>query len=142
MVDQRTDYASQDQEQSKCGTLQMARLSRSPCHKAYKIINRNFGNAIEKAKSDHWKEWIEHVDGDNIWTVHEYMKADPTDYGKQRIPELKTPNGTTATTTVQKAEQLASMFFPPKRPHNVGDRRFDEHNLPRAPVSNFPYIHN
>ena len=62
-----------------------------PCHEKYRIINSNIGNAIERAKADHWEEWIEHVNGYSIWSIHKYMKADPTDYGEQRIPGLKKP---------------------------------------------------
>ena len=50
-------------------------------HEAYKMISKKFAKTIEKAKADHWKEWIEHVSSDDLWSIHRYMKTDPTDYG-------------------------------------------------------------
>lgn len=58
---------------------------------------------IKKAKADHWSKWINHIGGSDIWLVHHYMKANPTDYGKQQIPSLKNKDGTYAQSSTDKA---------------------------------------
>jgi hypothetical protein len=52
-------------------------------HIEYKLANKTFVKAIEKAKADHWSNWIKHIRGDDIWLIHHYMKATPTNHGKQ-----------------------------------------------------------
>jgi D-mannonate dehydratase len=99
-------------------------LPDQPCHKEYKIINRNFGNAIERPNRTTGKN------GSNTSTETAYRR-------KTMDRQPQTPNGTTATTTAQKAKQLASTLFPLERPHNVGDHRFDKPNPPELlfPIS-------
>src|SRR5258706_10749384 len=77
----------------------------------------------------HWKD---------IWTIHRYMQANPTDYGHQRVPALKKLDGTTATTNDQKAEQLANTFFPLERPLRQHEHQFIKINPPTAIFSRFP----
>ena len=87
---------------------------------------------------EHWKEWIEHVSGDDIWTVHRYMKDNPTDYGCQKVPDLKRPNGTYTSSNKEKADQLANTFFPPEKPLEQDKHQFTEANPPKANNSQFP----
>ena len=109
-----------------------------PSHLNYKTISRQFANAIESAKANHWQEWINHASGDDIWTIHKYMNSNPTDYGRQRIPALKKPDGTSTTTNEQKARQLANTFFPPERPLGQQEHLFVEENPPTTNHSKFP----
>jgi hypothetical protein len=44
------------------------------------------------------------------------MKAEPMDYGWQKIPDLKSANGTSNTTNEDKSKILAEMFFPTECP--------------------------
>lgn len=48
--------------------------------------------------------------GNDLWSVHRSMKADPTDYGHQHIPDLENIDGTHTTTSEEKAERLANTF--------------------------------
>ena len=104
----------------------------------YQTENRTFAAAIEKAKAKHWKEWINHASGENIWAIHRYMKANPTDYGCQQIPALKKPDRTSATSNNQKAEQLANTFFPPERPLGQHEHQFVKIEPPTTRQSKFP----
>jgi hypothetical protein len=113
-------------------------LPNHPSHSEYKTINKLFARAIKSAKLNHWKEWIEQAKGTDIWTIHRYMKANPTDYGCQHIPNLKQTDGSLATTNEEKAKCLASTFFPQERPLNNWDHQFVKSNPPRAPESKFP----
>ncbi len=113
-------------------------LPEHPCHLNYKKESVIFTRAIKKAKADHWQEWINHATGEDTWTIHRYMKANPTDYGCQRVPALKKPDRTTATTNDQKAKQLANTFFPPERPLGQHEHQFIKINPPTAIFSRFP----
>ena len=113
-------------------------LPEHPSHTEYRTLNANFARAIESAKASHWKDWIEHTSGADIWTIHKYMKANPTNYRKQRIPDLRLPDGTTATLNEAKAKGLANMFFPPERPLNWNEHIFKERSPPKALQSKFP----
>jgi hypothetical protein len=109
-----------------------------PCHAQYKTLNKAFAREIERAKADHWRDWIDHASGEDIWSIHKYMKANPTDYGSQRIPNLKNPDGSTATTNDAKATRLADTFFPPETPLMEHEHIFEEKNPPRVQHSTFP----
>lgn len=102
------------------------------------MLNRNFARAIEKAKATHWQEWIDHAGGKGIWAIHRYMKANPTDYGRQHIPDLRIPGGTTATSNEMKAKCLADTFFPHECPLNRNEHLFIELNTPKAIQTKFP----
>ena len=73
-----------------------------------------------------------------MWNIHKYMKANPTDYGRQRIPDLKLSDGTTASSNESKAKGLANTFFPPERPLNWDKHIFEERNPPKACESKLP----
>jgi ribonuclease HI len=113
-------------------------LPEHPSHAEYRRLDADFARAIENAKTTHWKEWIEHASGADVWTIHKYMKANPTDYGRQRIPDLKLPNGSVASSNEAKAKGLANTFFPPERPLNWDEHIFEERDPPRARQSKFP----
>ena len=63
-------------------------LQNHPSHDKYQKTQKEFAMAIDKAKANHWKEWIEHISGDNLWKVNKYMSASPTDHSCQHIPHL------------------------------------------------------
>jgi hypothetical protein len=63
-------------------------LPAHPSHEEYRKIMKEFAKAIDKAKASHWREWIEHVSGDDLWKVNKYMSASPSDYSCQCIPHL------------------------------------------------------
>ena len=73
-----------------------------------------------------------------MWNIHKYMKANPTDYRRQCIPDLKLSDGTTASLNKSKAKGLANTFFPPERPLNWEEHIFMERNPPKACESKFP----
>ena len=110
-----------------------------PSHDEYRKISRSFARAIEKAKAEHWNKWIKHIGGDDIWSIHHYMRSDPTDYGKQRIPNiLNKDKKTYACSNSEKAQRLAETFFPPAQPPPPNEHQFEETHPPRAHGSSFP----
>jgi hypothetical protein len=106
-------------------------------HGEYCKILKEFAKAINEAKANHWKEWIEHVSRDDLWKVNKYMSISPSDYSCQQIPHLNRPNRTKTTTGNEKAKRLAEVFFPLPidSPDNVP--AFEECNPPIAPPTKF-----
>ena len=113
-------------------------LPEHPSHEEYRSITKKYARAIEKAKADHWSEWIKHIGGDDIWSIHNYMRANPTDYGKQRIPNIMKADGTYACTNSDKAQCLAETFFPPVQPPLPDKHQFKEKHPPTTHESSFP----
>ncbi|KAG5736093.1 hypothetical protein E4T56_gene6291 [Termitomyces sp. T112] len=77
---------------------------------------REMADAIQSAKESHWKEWLENIDAQQIYTANKYVVRDPSNFSCDRVPSLKTSvDGTPsmATTNAAKAEALAESFFPP-----------------------------
>ena len=109
-----------------------------PSHLNYQTENRAVTVAIKKAKAEHWKEWINHASGEDIWAIHRYMKVNPTDYGHQQILALKKPDRTSVTSNDQKAEQLANTFFLPERPLRQHEHQFVKIEPPTTRQSKFP----
>jgi hypothetical protein len=103
-------------------------LPEHPSHGEYRTIQREFASAIDQAKADHWKEWIEHIEGHDLWKVNKYMSASPSDYSRQRIPHLNCPNGTKTNTSDKKAERLAEVFFPTPTDPPDSVPTFEEHD--------------
>lgn len=77
-----------------------------------------YGEAIMKAKTQHWRDFLEDASADDLWTANRYLKEPAGDGGKARIPTLKMTNAdgsvTKITTNKGKTELLAKSFFPAK----------------------------
>ncbi|KAG5731524.1 hypothetical protein E4T56_gene5479 [Termitomyces sp. T112] len=82
-------------------------------------LSRKMADAIQSAKESHWKEWLENIDVQQIYTANKYVVCDPSDFSCDRVPSLKTSvDGmpSMATTNAAKGEALAESFFPPPPP--------------------------
>ena len=47
---------------------------------------------IKKAKEEHWLNYLENMEGTDIWNVHKYLVSEPSDSFISRIPSLYTNN--------------------------------------------------
>lgn len=96
---------------------QMRGLPLHPCHEEYKSLKNQYANEIASTKKQHWIDWLEDIEGNDLWTANRYISSDPSDGGKARIPTLvlKKPDGSTieATTNAEKSTLIAEAFFPP-----------------------------
>jgi len=112
-------------------------LPEHPSHNEYRIIQKEFAKAIDQAKADHWKGWIEHVTGDGLWKVNKYMSTSPTDYSCQCIPHLNRLDGTKTSMSKEKVERLAEVFFPTPIDSPDSVPPFTERDPPTAPLTSF-----
>jgi len=87
------------------------------CHQELKTLKNAYTAKIEETKLTHWINWLEDLEGNDLWTANNYITSEPSDGGKARIPTLTTttPDGTIthATTNEEKSEVIAKAFFPP-----------------------------
>ena len=91
-----------------------------PVHEEHRAMQHAYGEAIHKAKREHWTAFIEDLSYSDIWIANCYMSSDVGDGGKTRIPTLSlgpnTPGGSTriASSNKEKSVMLASIMFPRK----------------------------
>jgi Zn-finger protein len=97
-----------------------------PAHKETRALGQKYAAAIQKAKTKHWNQWLEELDGQTVWNVGKMAKGTATDGGRTRVPNLiSTKRGeeeeTTARDNETKAQLLFEEFFPePPKNHNSG----------------------
>lgn len=96
---------------------QMRGLPHHPSHAELKSIKNLYANEITATKKQHWLEWLEDIEGNDLWTANRYISSEPRDGGKTRVPTLTStnPDGSNfeATTNLEKSQILAKSFFPP-----------------------------
>ena len=89
-----------------------------PAHGALKDIRNKYSDAIKHAKTQYWQDFLEVVQGPDIWTANRYISSPAGDGGRQCIPTLKVTqvDSTTSevTTNEEKAAAFHRSFFPPK----------------------------
>ena len=89
-----------------------------PSHDSYKRMCTAYGDAIKRAKEQHWKDSLEEIEGKELWMAHKYVTSPVGDGGKARIPTLQVTgeNGMTRNmvSNKEKSEVLRHMFFPAK----------------------------
>ena len=89
----------------------------NPLWERFKDSRRAFNREMDKAKREHWQDWLEKSMDPDLWTAHKYITAAPGDGGKTRIPDLMQSTGGThsvANTNEGKGRMLAKAFFPSK----------------------------
>ena len=104
--------------------LQSRRKANQTCHdpenpfwESFKEARRVFGRELEKAKRNHWRDWLEKSSDPDLWTAHRYIIAPSSDGGRTRIPDLEketTGGKSKASSNEDKSTMLAKSFFPCK----------------------------
>jgi hypothetical protein len=93
----------------------MRGLPNHACHEELKSLKTRYAKEIETTKARHWIEWLEDIEGKDLWTANKYISSEPKDGGKTRIPTLKAkhPDGTLteANTNSEKSILIAKSFF-------------------------------
>ena len=86
----------------------------NPHWEHFREVRRKLGSEIEKAKHNHWMDWLEKSSDTDLWTVHRYVTAPIGDSGKSRIPDLEvttTSGSSKASNNKEKGQMLARTFF-------------------------------
>jgi hypothetical protein len=103
-------------------TYQMRAVPLHPSHDKLKRTKDEYANEITTTKKQHWIDWLEDIEGKDLWTANKYISSEPRDGGKTQVPSFRitNPDGTQneATTNDEKSEILAKSFFPPPPANN------------------------
>ena len=107
----------------------------SSSHEDYRLKHNNYVQAIKEKKRDHWEEWLENLDGEEVWTASRMMGGGGNlkDGGRTRIPVLEVKDEITkrvkqrASTKEEKSHLFFETFFP----------KCTEHPMPTA-QPNYP----
>jgi hypothetical protein len=88
-------------------------------HQEAKDAKKAYASAINKAKEEHWDDFIQKLDNDTMWTALKFATSPGTDGGRTRIPTLSTTDADGSTITKhndnsEKADLFTKTFFPPK----------------------------
>lgn len=114
-------------------------LPHHPIHQELKNHRAEYKKKIFETKEQHWKDYLEGVDEDTIFTATKYATCPDIDTDFcTAIPTLKTLNndGSTsamASTNEEKAKLLASTFFPDAPPNITLGRNPCKNPLPEPP---------
>ena len=111
-------------------------------HAAHEEARRQYAETIEKAKKEHWEQWLEELQGDEIWTANKYVDSPSTDGGKARIPTLKRQEANGNITDIEdntaKSQFLFDSFFSQEQwTHGVNaNAQYPEPAFQFRPVTN------
>lgn len=109
-------------------------------HDESQAATNKYAEALEKAKKEHWEQWLKDIDSDNVWTAHKYADSPPTDGGAARIPTLKRfTNGQPEEVDIneEKSKLLYETFFPcpPQRPPTNASTQYPQPACDFTPIS-------
>ena len=73
--------------------------------------------ALQKAKANHWKAWLENIDSKDVWMAGRYSKNALSDGGKAHIPTLVKRGQNRgileeACSDAEKSQFFTEVFFP------------------------------
>lgn len=92
-------------------------LTHHASHRELRNLSNAYGDMIQSAKRQHWSDYLEEMDANDIWTANKYLRNPIGDGGNPRIPTLKTRNAngnvTETNDNQEKATLFANTFFPP-----------------------------
>ncbi|KAF5310671.1 hypothetical protein D9619_007720 [Psilocybe cf. subviscida] len=107
-------------------------LPNHPIHGQLRQHLNEYSEAIEKAKVNHWEEFLTNASTADMWIANGYLKSPVGDAGRLRIPSLKATAldpVATVDTNEKKAELLATSFFP-KRPADAAGANTEPEEYP------------
>jgi hypothetical protein len=85
-----------------------------PSWGAMRTAKNLYHSAVQRAKREHWREYISELPRGNIWQAAKYALNPSASSSSSRIPNLTAPDGTIATMPADKAKVLHEKFFPSK----------------------------
>lgn len=105
-----------------------------PAHEVYRRARNDYAQQIKHTKLDHWKDFLNDVDSQNLWTASRFVKATPSDGARTRVPTLhvRGEDGRriikTAATNEEKVDMFEEEFFP--KPDPALQVNEDDHEYP------------
>ncbi|KAF7373394.1 RNA-directed DNA polymerase from transposon X-element [Mycena sanguinolenta] len=88
----------------------------SPAHEEYRVARNYFSSRVRAARRQHWLEWLDSIDGADVWTAGQLMKGGSTDGGRTRVPDLRRKSAgggeEVAATNSAKSKWMVEEFYP------------------------------
>ncbi|KIJ28469.1 hypothetical protein M422DRAFT_270244 [Sphaerobolus stellatus SS14] len=84
-------------------------------------LQHKYDKAMNKQKALHWKNWVEEITEQMVWTAHKYVTQPSASINTTRIPMLKTSEGYKASSSKDKAKVLLNTFSPPSPEADLSD---------------------
>lgn len=112
------ELSDRKREKNKLSDLsyKLRALPDHPIHAEHATVRNKYGEAIHRAKLQHWTDWLLNATEREIWIANKYISSPAGDGGRTRIPTLirKEPNGAelTISTNEEKSREFMSTFFP------------------------------
>ena len=57
-------------------------MDEDPIHKAFQQARNNYSEVIRTTKAEHWVEWLESLDGEEVWSVNQLVTGPASDGGE------------------------------------------------------------
>ena len=85
-----------------------------PIHEIYRQARNEYTQAIRRAKTEHWIEWLEGAvsEGEDLWKAAKMMNSEAHDGGRDRVPDLLDGQVYVSDNT-EKSKVFYKAFFPP-----------------------------
>ncbi|KAG2054977.1 hypothetical protein BDR06DRAFT_1047494, partial [Suillus hirtellus] len=58
---------------------QMRGLPDHPCHREHKALKNHYADEIAATKKQHWLDWLEDIEGNDLWTANCYISSTLSD---------------------------------------------------------------
>ena len=53
-----------------------------PIHEAFQQARNNYSEMIQTTKVEHWTEWLESLDGEEVWSANQLVTGPASDGGR------------------------------------------------------------
>jgi len=57
-------------------------VDEDPIHEAFWQARNNYSEAIQTTKAEHWTEWLESLDGEEVWSADWLVMGPASDGGR------------------------------------------------------------
>ena len=82
-------------------------------HVQLKEAHNRLATNIQITKEQHWIEYLENVESNNLWDVHKYLVNEPSDSFVSRIPNLRTNTNNPPPPATKQIKKKASSYTKP-----------------------------
>ena len=113
-----------------------------PAHEEYRKQRNKYSEDIQKAKAEHWAEWLEGLDQISVWQASRLVTSPATDAGRARIPTIQIKDPRTnrvireAKDNESKGRLFHETFFPPPNPNTPPVPQNFQYPTPRWAFTN------
>ena len=107
-----------DQNRLSNKSYKLRDIPEHPIHTEFKAAVNKFKEVMTATCKQHWVDWLESVEHQEIYMANKFLVSEPSDYSCARVLVLHTSSSGTAgmaESNQDKAKELAKSFFLPPR---------------------------